>query len=204
MTAGTWNTCRWCMVVLIAGLAIVGCDVSDSDGTSDAMTNDSGVADTPTRTDPGVDVVSEDVPSAEDVAPADVAPPDVPSGDTPVTDVPVAPLEIAGQYTDSWGGTYQITSATWDQGTSGLYNIAEYDNDGNWLVAQNDATNTYNPGMWSRMDWTTNAGTLYYCQTAYAAETQQAAKDTPAADATDPETAGCGGFSWTALTPVAP
>ena len=40
------------------------------------------------------------------------------------------------------------------------------------------------------------ADKLWYCQTAYAAESEEAALATEAADATNPAEEGCGGFSW--------
>lgn len=118
-------------------------------------------------------------------------------------DVVASPLEIAGTYTDDWGGTHEITSETWTMVGMGVYHIEKYDNEGNWLVAQNDSKNQYNPGLWSRMDWTVFQDTLYYCQTAYDKASLEAAEQTPPADASDPTTGGCGGFPWTALKPVA-
>ncbi len=151
----------------------------------------------------GEDVTDEDV-TDEDVAGEDVAGEDVTTPDAPDSEVPVAPLEIAGSYTDGWGTAHEITSQTWTMAGMGVFHVAGYDNDGNWLVAQNDAANAYSPGLWSRMDWSETQGKLYFCQTAYAAASRQEAEDTPAADATDPTASGCGGFAWTELTPAQP
>lgn len=111
-------------------------------------------------------------------------------------------LEIEGNYVDQWGNTIAITSDTLTLAGMGRYNIADFDNAANWVVAENDAANEYFPGMWSRFDWTEHDGNLYLCQIAYADESLEAAKDTEAPDASDPANAGCGGFGWTVLTPA--
>ncbi|HOI10954.1 MAG TPA: hypothetical protein PK313_10815 [Myxococcota bacterium] len=111
-------------------------------------------------------------------------------------------LEIEGTYTDPWGGAVEITSDQVTLAGMGRYLVASFDNGGNWLVAQNAADNDYNPDLWSRFDWTEHAGSLYLCQTAYAAATEAAARDTAPADPSDPANGGCGGFAWTLLTPA--
>lgn len=111
-------------------------------------------------------------------------------------------LEIEGRYTDQWGNAVEITSQALVLAGMGRYNIAEFDNGGNWLVARNDAANEYFPDMWSRFDWAEHAGDLFLCQVAYADESRDAARTTQAPDATDPANSGCGGFGWTLLTPV--
>jgi len=119
-------------------------------------------------------------------------------------------LEIAGSWLDSWGTTHVIDSATWTQtypsadtaGEDSVYTfaISQYSNDDDMLVAQNDSANEYNADLWSRFDWSWDTkGGLWYCQTAYGAKSEKEALATPAADSSDMD-AGCGGFSWTALT----
>ena len=114
-----------------------------------------------------------------------------------------APLSIIGVYTDGWGGEHTITADDWTIGYTGsdpsVFAILSFDNTDKYVIAQNDVANTYSPELFSRFDWTEPDGALYYCQTAYAAETEQAAMDTVAADATD-LTTGCGSFPWSELT----
>jgi hypothetical protein len=127
------------------------------------------------------------------------------SGDTDTdTDTDTAPADdiaIAGDWADSWGGTHAVSNEAWRSGGS-TFVIATYDNAAGMAVAQNGVDNEWNPGLWSRFDWTwTDDGALYYCQTAYDAASQEAAAATPAADATN-LSSGCGGFSWTELRPT--
>ena len=115
-------------------------------------------------------------------------------------------LALTGSYTDGWGTDHvvepwQWTTAPGVPGDEAVYAVAQYNNDAGWAIAQNAATNTYSPGLWSRFDWSIDQGDTWMCQTAYDAATADDALATSPADATDPATAGCGGFGWTNLTP---
>jgi hypothetical protein len=111
------------------------------------------------------------------------------------------PLAIRGKYTDNYATTHVIQQALWTQTSmygASAFNITTFDNTAKFLVAQNDVANAYNPGMWSRFDWTTYNSALWYCQVIYDAETAAQAGAAADDDATDPSSAGCGGFPWTA------
>ena len=109
-------------------------------------------------------------------------------------------LNIVGVWDDGFGGTYDITSESITSWGS-LYSISQYSNADMYIIAQNDANNSYNPSLWSRFDWTMDADSnLYLCQTAFDAASEEDALNTPAADSSDPASSGCGDFSWSALT----
>ena len=113
-----------------------------------------------------------------------------------------ADLEIAGSYTDSWGGTHEISNEAWGDGYGSTYAISQYDNDGDFLVAQNGSGNSYNPDLWSRFEWTWDGeSNLYYCQIAFAEETEEGALGAASADPADLEK-GCNTFGWTQLIPA--
>ncbi len=121
-----------------------------------------------------------------------------PSGE-PSTE-PQDELSIIGVWDDGFGGTYDITSESITSWGS-LYAISQYSNADMYIIAQNDANNSYNPSLWSRFDWTMDAdNNLYLCQTAFDAASEEDALNTPAADSSDPVNGGCGDFSWSALT----
>jgi len=160
-------------------------------GEEDKDTSDTGAPEGDTDTDTAPDT---DTATAADAA-ADT------DTDTDA-DTDPDPLEIIGEYDDAWGTAHLITADSWSQeygGSVSLFAIDSYDNDGDYLVAQNDEANDWSPGLWSRFDWTDFSGDLYFCQTAYDAASADDALATPAADATDPTTSGCGGFSWSQL-----
>jgi hypothetical protein len=125
-----------------------------------------------------------------------------------------------GTYTDAFGGEQIITEETWTSGSL-VFHVSQFNNDENWLIAQNDSefrsqycsdwtlytqeecegageTWTDLADKWSRFDIATPAdGGMYYCQTAYDAETEDDAL-AASADATD-LAAGCNGFSWSEM-----
>jgi len=108
--------------------------------------------------------------------------------------------EIAGTYFDGFS-THQIAEGSWRIDTS-IFHITILDNAQKFLIASNDMSNDFNKGKWSRFDWARGPlGDLYYCQIAYAADTQQLAEATPRPNTQD-LTKGCGSFSWTKLVPL--
>jgi hypothetical protein len=115
---------------------------------------------------------------------------------------------IAGKYGDQSTGMDEITGETWTSsgpGYSSKFELLRLSNNSRFVIAENDSQNGYNPGRFSRFDWTIDAeGTLYYCQSTYDAETAEAALAAPPADSTDPKTAGCGQFFWSQLVPMVP
>jgi hypothetical protein len=120
------------------------------------------------------------------------------------TDADTDPIEIVGEYDDSWGMGHVITENDWTMsgfGDDSLFHFDSWDNEANQVVAVNDEANSYNPGLFSRMDWTEHQGELWYCQAVFDAETVQDAWQVPASDPADPSASGCGGYSWSQLTP---
>jgi hypothetical protein len=113
--------------------------------------------------------------------------------------VPSAP-DIEGVWSDAYGTSHTIDAFVWDQGWTS-FAVERYSNLDQVFIAQNAPNAPFFPGLWSRFDWTEVAGDVWYCQTAYDAASAWEARQTPAADATDPANTGCGGFAWTQLTP---
>ena len=117
------------------------------------------------------------------------------------TDTDTDLLEIAGVYTDSFGVEHEISSETWIMGAADIFLVDSFSNDEDYLIAENDSENEWNPSLWSRFDWVEDANGLWFCQTAYMAASREEALSTSAADISDPEKSGCGRFSWTSLIP---
>lgn len=112
----------------------------------------------------------------------------------------VAVPEIYGTYVDQFDGTHVIGKDTWDDGFF-LFHYVRVRNGLDYLIAQNDAGNSFNPNLFSRFDWTTDSGEqLYYCQAEFDAATADEAEANTTADRTNLST-GCGGFAWSELTP---
>lgn len=118
-----------------------------------------------------------------------------------------APLAVIGTFTDEFGANHVITATQWttsDSFGTATYAILSYDNANAFLIAQNGASNSFFPNLYSRFDWTTVAGDLYVCQSVYNGA-DVAAAQAGVADRTAPAAGGCGlpanSFPWTNLTP---
>jgi hypothetical protein len=110
-----------------------------------------------------------------------------------------APLEIIGQYDDSFMGEQIITGDDWNGAA-----IVGYDNAQNVVFTQAGADDMFNPNKFGKTVYTEPAkdGSFYFCQVEYALDTlAEAEASTSTADDGAPDTTGCGMFSWTKATP---
>jgi hypothetical protein len=115
-------------------------------------------------------------------------------------------IEIAGTYASDFG-TETITEDTWSSDFGGgpsVSAIVHYSNAENVAVTQSADDAEFYPGLFNRIVWTEpSGGAFHYCTTDFGLESEEAALEADtAADATDLDGAGCGGFSWTALGPA--
>jgi hypothetical protein len=108
-----------------------------------------------------------------------------------------AALEISGTWSSNFGGAETLSSIQWNDMT-----VVDFDNTADTAFTQNSATATYGPNTFNKIVWTKIVGnSFYYCTVDYSLTSLAAAKaSTKAADATNPDIGGCGGFSWTKLT----
>lgn len=109
-----------------------------------------------------------------------------------------APIAIAGKYNDNFGDKPVISSRWWDATW-----MQKFDNDKRYAIVQSPADDPYTPSKFSKNVWTAPvAGTFYFCTVDYGLDTADLAEaTTKTADDSAPDTAGCGGFAWTKLTP---
>lgn len=122
----------------------------------------------------------------------------------PSCDAPTAPSEtlpFSGIYEDDFGGRHTINATSWTSGDSVFY-FSQVDAELSYAIARNSEDNEWNPCSWSRFDWTWGSDEQrYFCQSAFDAPSEQAARDTEAADSENLET-GCNGFPWSQLTEI--
>ncbi len=107
-------------------------------------------------------------------------------------------FELIGTWATPYGTDDVITQTTWNGAK-----LAEYDNAGNVAYTQEPATDPYNPNKFNKIIWTEpKNNAFYYCMVDYGKDTLDLAKaSTLTADASAPDTAGCGGaFAWTKVT----
>jgi len=126
-------------------------------------------------------------------------------------------LEINGKWKDNWN-TYHYIFAEKNpiSGVHGFWEglvnriIVEYDNvsktlyvkginEPSWADCNENGTNgEKGVECYSRIVWTYYNNHYYYCEIVYNKKSLDQAKSDPAtANATNPDTSGCGGFSWT-------
>ena len=117
-------------------------------------------------------------------------------GFLPEGDSCLAYLSILGSWVDDWGYVHEVTREAWTSGDS-IFHITQADPVAGELVAQNDAANPWNPGLWSKFEWGYGGDVLYYCQIAFAAASEEEAAAARANRAS--LMTGCGGFPWSRL-----
>ncbi len=122
---------------------------------------------------------------------------------------PTQTLAIAGTYVEDWDGdgssdsTHVLTDSEWTMTSEfgvSAFLVAQFSNEQAMLIAQNAGSNSYAPDKWSRFDWSLDGATLWFCQSAFEAETEDDALATAAANSDDPASSGCGEFAWSQLT----
>ena len=118
-----------------------------------------------------------------------------------------APVAQLGTFVDDYGIVYQITEREWVQRPSARYRIVRWVPEARYLIAQNDAANPTDGGLWTRIDWVPLAGMAPYewafCLSVYDAPTPGAAAASGDADPSVPRT-GCGGYPFSRMRRVAP
>jgi hypothetical protein len=122
---------------------------------------------------------------------------------TPVTR---APRELIGEFRDDYGNSFRISDTLFEQLPRAKYRVVEWNVAERFLIAQNDAANPSDAGLWTRIDWMSFTGmapyTWGFCLTAYKAPTAEAARSTAAAKRDTPRT-GCNGFPFSRMKPAA-
>jgi hypothetical protein len=108
------------------------------------------------------------------------------------------PSELLGEWSNNFGGDESITATAWNTSR-----IAAYDNDANVVYTQLPPNDAYNPDKFTKIVYTEPQNdSFYYCWVEFSLDTLEAAQASPAsADASSPDTGGCGGsFPWTKAT----
>lgn len=113
-------------------------------------------------------------------------------------------IAIVGDYDTNFGGFARITETEIDNDwyAPASHAVVSWSNAEQWIIAQNDASDAFNPGLFSRFDYLVDGERVWWCQTVFDAVDAATAAAVDRADASDPATGGCGGaFPWTELTP---
>ena len=82
--------------------------------------------------------------------------------------------------------------------------LDDYNIDDQYFIARNDSLNSYDPNLYSRIDWMKFEGMLPFewgfCLTAYSATTPDSAEIVAVPDRNNPKT-GCNGYPFSRMKP---
>jgi hypothetical protein len=119
--------------------------------------------------------------------------------------VVTSPPLVVGTFADDYDNRYTISNSEWSQPPYGRYRVVGWHLEDQYLIAQNDSSNTDSPGRWTRIDWMPLSMPPYtwaFCYSAYDAPSADSAAATLVADRTTPRT-GCNGHPFSRMRPVA-
>ncbi len=112
------------------------------------------------------------------------------------------PNYLLGTFEDDYEIQYFITDSIFILLPNDVYHIEQWNLEKQYLIAQNDTSNSYDPGAWTRIDWVKleemEPFEWAFCLSIYKAESFQAAE---AFTETNPETlqTGCNGFPFSRM-----
>jgi len=105
-------------------------------------------------------------------------------------------------FVDDYGIQYSISAEAWFQHPVSTYRVVQWRSDAQYLIAQNDAANPSDAGLWTRIDWVVLSDMPPYewafCMSAYAAPTAAEAESTTTAQKASPRT-GCNGHPFSRM-----
>ena len=112
------------------------------------------------------------------------------------------PPLLVGTFEDDYGIEYAISERLWHQHPDTRYHIVRWSATEQYLLAQNDAANPGDGGLWTRIDWIVlpdmEPYTWAFCVSAYAAPSQAEAEATNIAQRDRPRT-GCNGYPFSRM-----
>jgi hypothetical protein len=115
-----------------------------------------------------------------------------------------APAELLGAWADDYGSRHRVSNSVWAHDGANRYQIVRWDSAGQFAIARNAASNSAQPGLFTRIDWMRLDDMAPYvwafCLTTWDAPTADSAARVVPARRDTPRT-GCGGFPFTRLKP---
>jgi len=110
-----------------------------------------------------------------------------------------------GEFEDDYGIRYTIGPYAWTQHPNAVYHVTDWNPEKQFAIAQNDADNATDTGLWTRIDWVqldgANGYAWAYCYAVYDAATRNDALTAPASHRDTPRT-GCNGFPFSRMKRV--
>lgn len=112
------------------------------------------------------------------------------------------PAIMLGNFRDDYGIRYTITNTLWFQHPNTRYHIIRWNSKERFIIAKNDAGNSSDASLYTRIDYTIFTQLKPYewgfCLSVYNAKSDSAARAGYAADKQNPRT-GCNGFPFSRM-----
>lgn len=115
------------------------------------------------------------------------------------------PEFVIGSFTDDYSIEYVISEDLFLQKPNIRYHILEWSPSQQYLIARNDSANSYDAGLYSRIDWVKLPNMEPYqwgfCLSAYNAPSADSARAVDIVDRENPKT-GCNGYPFSRMKPI--
>ena len=130
---------------------------------------------------------------------------------TPKTQSPdstehTVPAFITGQFEDDYSIRYSISDSLFTMEDHTRLHILEWNPEEQYFIGQNDSLNTYDPLLFTRIDWMQFEGMDPYnwgfCMSTYNAVSLDSARLVSGIDREHPKT-GCGGYPFSRMKEIA-
>jgi len=114
------------------------------------------------------------------------------------------PEYLIGSFQDDYNIEYELTEKVFYQKPGTRFHILKWNLDDQYFIAQNDSLNSYDPNLYSRIDWVEFENMATYewgfCLSAYNAATADSAEAVNVVDRSNPKT-GCNGYPFSRMKP---
>ncbi|MEQ9090231.1 MAG: hypothetical protein RIE52_04030 [Balneola sp.] len=115
------------------------------------------------------------------------------------------PDYLIGSFQDDYNIEYELSEKLFFQKPGTRFHILKWNIDDQYFIAINDSLNSYDPNLYSRIDWVEFEGMepfeWGFCLTAYKAATPDSAEAVTIADRNNPKT-GCNGYPFSRMKPL--
>lgn len=125
---------------------------------------------------------------------------------TPNLSEPSPPDYVLGTFEDDYGIQYLVSDSLFILLPNDNYHIKKWALDQQFLIAQNDSANSYDPGKWTRIDWiqleNMSPFEWAFCLSVFNAETALDAENFATVNPETPRT-GCNDFPFSRMQRIA-
>ncbi len=116
------------------------------------------------------------------------------------------PQFMSGTFEDDYGIQYSVSDSLFILLPNDIYHIKKWDLGQQFLIAQNDSANSYDPGKWTRIDWieleNMSPFDWAFCLSVFNAETAMEAENSATVNPEIPRT-GCNDFPFSRMKQIA-